>query len=250
MVRDYFDAVKDEALRAFLYRAVEPCVYLVRRETKKVELGQSCLEGHPHLPEEIDWPKHMRHPLTFLAQINLSDIPAHSTPLPDSGMLYFFYREHQPMFDPYTEIIYLSDEAAAPRLLKKRKQPVPRGSFAVPNPNSVGLDLVPGFTLPNPYRSHMGRYSNIEEPLFELYYALHEDWQEQFQPSTHWLFGHKNVRVDQQSPIITQLGHFDFGSELLFESWEYSYLSVEIDRQALERLDFSNIHGRIKSWWD
>ena len=250
MLKDYFNAVKDERLRAFLYQSVEPCIYLVPNKAAKIDLGRSCLEGKPHLPDGIEWPTHRRHPLTFLAQINLGDIPTNSAPLPSSGMLYFFYREHQPMLDPYTELIYLSDEQAAPRSLEKRTQPVPRGSFAVPNPMSVALDLVPGFTLPNPYRSHMGRYSNIDEHLFELYHSLYDDWQDQFQPSTHWLFGHKNVRANQSSSIVTQLGHFDFGAEMLFESWEYSYLSVEIDCQALERLDFSNIHGRIKCWWD
>jgi hypothetical protein len=56
--------------------------------------GRSYLGGLPRMPAGLAWPeieKHGRHALTFLAQIDLAELPVvESSPLPRSGTLYFF----------------------------------------------------------------------------------------------------------------------------------------------------------------
>jgi hypothetical protein len=56
--------------------------------------ARSYLGGLPRLPTEMPWPeieKLERFPLTFLAQIDLAELPAiEASPLPRSGTLYFF----------------------------------------------------------------------------------------------------------------------------------------------------------------
>lgn len=53
--------------------------------------GGSRFGGVPDVPHSFEWPVNKGHPLTFLAQLDLSQF-AHS-PLPSSGWLLFFYDE-------------------------------------------------------------------------------------------------------------------------------------------------------------
>ena len=52
--------------------------------------GVSKLGGHPDLPLDFDWPYCEEKPLTFLGQINLSDINNEDLILPQKGIIYFF----------------------------------------------------------------------------------------------------------------------------------------------------------------
>ncbi|MFH1877549.1 MAG: YwqG family protein [Candidatus Omnitrophota bacterium] len=59
------------------------------------ETGQSKFGGLPHFPDEYYWPRWPdtgNTPLSFVAQINLSDLHlSANTYLPGKGILYFFY---------------------------------------------------------------------------------------------------------------------------------------------------------------
>jgi hypothetical protein len=55
--------------------------------------GRSYLGGLPRLPPGVEWPemeRFERFAPTFLAQIDLSELPAEGNPLPRAGTLYFF----------------------------------------------------------------------------------------------------------------------------------------------------------------
>ncbi len=64
----------------------------------------SRIGGLPCLPEGVEWPEWNGHPLQFLAQLDLSEVPDNCKRdgLPSSGVLYFFYNEEQETwgFDP------------------------------------------------------------------------------------------------------------------------------------------------------
>ena len=86
----------DAKVAAMLEERREPAIWLGYAEEP---VSRSRLGGLPDLPEEVDWPLHLvtNQPLHFLAQIDLSALPA--TPLPDcpykaslprDGMLYIF----------------------------------------------------------------------------------------------------------------------------------------------------------------
>ena len=55
--------------------------------------GSSKFGGAPDLPAGFNWPRWQNKPLTFMAQIHLSDVAAFDTEhlLPASGWLHFFY---------------------------------------------------------------------------------------------------------------------------------------------------------------
>ncbi len=63
----------------------------------EVAVGASKIGGAPDLPDDVIWPLMGDVPLSFLAQINLSDVQPFDTDklLPSSGMLYFFYDANQ-----------------------------------------------------------------------------------------------------------------------------------------------------------
>lgn len=74
-------------------RLLRPTVYLrTAPEQKAAPLGASKLGGAPDMPPEFEWPHYNETPLSFLAQINLSEVKPYDLEnlLPEAGMLYFF----------------------------------------------------------------------------------------------------------------------------------------------------------------
>lgn len=66
-------------------------------------IGASRFGGSPDLPADLPWPHYGGRPLSFLAQINLSDVPVPAeSQLPRTGFLAFFYEtaSMQWGFDP------------------------------------------------------------------------------------------------------------------------------------------------------
>ncbi len=63
----------------------------------ELKIGTSKLGGAPDLPDDVKWPLVGDMPMSFLSQINLSDVQPFDSDklLPSSGMLYFFYDAHQ-----------------------------------------------------------------------------------------------------------------------------------------------------------
>ncbi len=62
-----------------------------------IAIGQSKIGGSPDLPKNIDWFTYRQNPMSFLAQINLSETVEFDidNKLPKQGILYFFYDAKQ-----------------------------------------------------------------------------------------------------------------------------------------------------------
>ena len=81
-------------------------VRLISRSVKeeKMELGKTKIGGKPDVPEGFVWPEWKSGFLSFIAQINLSEVAKYDTEklLPTTGILYFFYDANQETwgFDP------------------------------------------------------------------------------------------------------------------------------------------------------
>lgn len=82
----------------------------------------SKIGGLPQLPSDFQWPQWKNKPMTFLAQIDLAQIPAELRPeyYPSSGCLFFFYDQDQSTwgFDPADrgswQVIYRESRPTAP----------------------------------------------------------------------------------------------------------------------------------------
>jgi len=77
-------------------RMIKPSIRLitVRESENKLKIGQTKLGGQPDLPPNIEWPYWKQYPMSFIAQINLQEMPNIQTDndiLPTRGIIYFFY---------------------------------------------------------------------------------------------------------------------------------------------------------------
>jgi uncharacterized protein YwqG len=78
---------------AQLERLLRPAICLrTVPEQESVPVGACKIGGVPDMPPEFEWPRRDDTPLSFLAQINLSEVKPYDLEnlLHDSGMLYFF----------------------------------------------------------------------------------------------------------------------------------------------------------------
>lgn len=83
---NYWDAFKP---------LIEPGIFLTPVPAVEInlEIGKSKIGGRPDVPLSFSWPYWRDIPMSFLAQINLSELPMQSVneKYPREGMLYFFY---------------------------------------------------------------------------------------------------------------------------------------------------------------
>lgn len=70
--------------------SARPSYLISRGRGSRVKLGASHFGGLPHVPDGFDWPVDSGELMTFVAQINLSDLSDGTLGLPDSGWLAFF----------------------------------------------------------------------------------------------------------------------------------------------------------------
>lgn len=109
---------------------VKPAVGLARTlmDDGAILIGASKLGGAPDLPADVVWPEWDGKPLTFMAQINLTelDLSPFNELLPSTGVLAFFYEStSQPWGDTPPEgaarVIYSNDSSTP---LQRRQHPV------------------------------------------------------------------------------------------------------------------------------
>jgi hypothetical protein len=91
-------------------------VLLVRRPLAPDERPRSFIGGLPHLPPGLAWPVNERTglPLTFVAQIDLADVPRPAGLMfPSRGRLFFFANFHEDHFaeDQHTRVLFDPERA-------------------------------------------------------------------------------------------------------------------------------------------
>ncbi|MEO8397129.1 MAG: DUF1963 domain-containing protein, partial [Chloroflexota bacterium] len=101
----------------------KPCIRLKLNYTldEAIPVGASKMGGSPDVPQDFEWPMWNDLPLTFIAQIRLSDANSFDEEdlLPEKGVLYFFFEQEAFYQMPYEAMlgtigpykaIYLEDE--------------------------------------------------------------------------------------------------------------------------------------------
>ncbi len=127
-------------------------------EDKYETVGNSRIGGVPDLPPTISWQRTDAGYMSFVAQINLSEIlKLPLSPLPKSGLLYFFYGNYpMGLADEQHSVLYYDGDFSQ---LKKAEQPPmeefsSESNWAVYKPCQVTMK--DSFSLPD------GRYSARE----------------------------------------------------------------------------------------
>jgi uncharacterized protein YwqG len=170
-------------------------------EAKKV--GGSRLGGWADLPSDFDWPKWDGRPLSFVAQINLSEVSPHDTEkiLPASGILHFFYDLEGGPWGGYEEsegwrVTYFDGNTAA---LQRTPPPRELGKYGVFRECSV--EFRPELTFPEcePYLDWDALNEKEQDQYVEVLFDL------QGGDSIHRLLGHAAAIQDPDMQLQCQL---------------------------------------------
>lgn len=171
-----------------LEKASLPCIRLIATPPDKVTRPfRTQIGGLPDLPEPGLWPKYQGRSLSFVAQINLAELPHDDaeSDLPRTGMLYFFYDNEQSTwgFDP--------KDKGSWRVLYAESLPqeLPEATFpddlpALARYRAMVLKAVPDTSIPDPFEDETksdlskeqqnlvldfyGRYAELGPPKHQL----------------------------------------------------------------------------------
>ncbi len=155
--KDFKEAFEKEGLLdkwEFFEKHLKPeiRVELSQVPENEILIGQSKIGGRPDLTKEVEWPKQNngKH-LTFLAQINLTELNNDEIDLPKEGLIYFFYSEDQEFWGYSKEnandfrTIYIAN----PKKLQRREIPstlnIVKGGMYKP----CKLKFTNSYSLPN-----------------------------------------------------------------------------------------------------
>lgn len=120
-----------------MMNATRPSIHIIRNrvaDESTLELGISKLGGSPDMPPGFIWPEWKDKPLTFIAQIRLSDTAPYDVErvLPSGGRLYFFYEADEQPWGMKPEeggsfkVLYVKDEHTP---LERFPHPIARGYY-------------------------------------------------------------------------------------------------------------------------
>ncbi len=111
-------------------------------------LGTSRLGGLPDLPAGKAWPARDGKLLTFIAQVNLAEVPRLPVPLPESGMLFFFLGIDEPASNIAHDVLFASEPGPP---LARPAQPDPSAFLnqECTGFQPVGVRFVPAVSLPD-----------------------------------------------------------------------------------------------------
>jgi len=80
-----------ERLRSTLLSAFRLSLHASQEIDSGFRPASSRVGGNPALPQSVGWPSNASRPLSFIAQLRLSDFDAESIGLPSRGMLSVFF---------------------------------------------------------------------------------------------------------------------------------------------------------------
>ena len=221
-------------------------------------VGATRIGGRPDLDDATEWPRCDGRPMTFLAQVNLADVPegADPGPLPAEGLLSFFSAwgwqdeddadPHPPDGDPtpaWTCVLYRD----APTSLRRRETPEGVNEF----PAAPG-SLVPLVSLPSdaedPEIEALGwdeakkdAFFGVVLPSFEYVQATTIG-----RPILSWLLGYPafiqgfDPAAEDGRRLLFQLGSEDDAGMCWGDG---GCLYFFADPDDLARGDFSRVHS-------
>ncbi len=176
--------------------AAKPSIALVpTRKTDPSSLQFSRLGGLPQLPASLVWPTHQGRALTFIAQIQLSELDGlESIPeCPRHGRLYFFCDvESVPPSGWEAEeasrwrVLFTADEAEP---LSEAPAPPELAPYELLHPLSILTHRA--ITIPAPRSIELSRLPEMDSDVWEQYMALMNDLS--VGSPRHQLFGHPDA---------------------------------------------------------
>lgn len=138
-------------------------IMLIEKPLQKIYKGSSKLGGQPDLPANFKWPTCEGKPLTFMAQLDLSEIKSKlcDNMLPEKGFIYFFSAVAHIDYDKYAYFLDKIDESDTNKVyyFDIEKSQLKRQNNYYGKLNEVALDIDYADSYP----------LFAEEPVFESY---------------------------------------------------------------------------------
>lgn len=188
-----------EALSATVQPAIRLKTFPCRED--ELQLGASRIGGKPDLTDDIVWPVWHGKPLSFLAQIKLSDLAQYpfTDVLPEEGWLLFFYDAEQSTwgFDPEDKgswaVVFIPSTRA-----KLERRGVPSDVLMNGFYNLCGVETLETLTLP-PFESHAVERLNLSDSEQDAYLDLLDEVYSSDEELVHQLLGHpRPIQGDMQ----------------------------------------------------
>ncbi|AJE51439.1 YwqG family protein [Paenibacillus polymyxa] len=162
----------DDELKEEIYQEAEATIqFQLEHEENYENVGNSRIAGYPDLPPTIEWPCNSDGEYyTFIAQINLSELPfLPFEGLPYEGILYFFLGLDEPAYDIEHKIFYYNGDSSA---LQKTLPPAGRVEVSADQRDftAYAISFHPILTLPS--EGELGdilldQYEELYELLYE-----------------------------------------------------------------------------------
>ncbi|QMV40072.1 YwqG family protein [Cohnella cholangitidis] len=224
----------------------EPGVFLTPElvDEDTISIGRSKIGGKPDVPSCFTWPYWRDTPMSFIAQINLNELPMTSINpnYPGEGLLYFFYvydsdiwYEDDFEYDQYSNgrVFYVSNIS----ILERANPPEELRDDQVFQSCNVSFNIE--LTIPDSDYIIENKLLNDDEEAIKQYWS-------QFKPTfrdKHSLgigfrfLGHMDA---------LQFGGYAESETLLFQADSYDEIGMEWDLSGLlyffiEKKDFSNL---------
>ena len=229
-------------------RMIKPSIRLIteRESEKKIKIGQTKLGGQPDLPANIEWPYWKEFPMSFIAQINLQEMPNFQTDneiYPTKGIIYFFYTAYpEAMYEdgdfdnnPKTSKVLFYDgeineliRTQPPKKLSKELQffsarVTPRLEWSIPESDSFEVNEVLGLSWGE---ENYDKYWEVFKENFSKEYI--EGYTSEFHVGMNRLYGyHDSVQGEHKG-----------------EGWR---LLLQIDSEDSTNMDWDDT-GRLYFW--
>lgn len=225
----------------------ENSIRLVSVPDGGAEVGASRLGGHPDLPIDFEWPKPGRRALSFVAQLNLSQLQPYDTQqrLPTTGVLSFFYDIRSAFrgkdTDPSKARVYWFSPS---QRLEHRAPPKGVASW-----KQCGLRCFAELTLP------FGRSSVAGGLGVENYFAFYAEARSLLREPNrdgdlHRVLGHPDaIQGDMTRRIVYELAKVDLRrprAELEREARDLELL-LQVDSDANAEMMWGDL-GRLFFW--
>jgi uncharacterized protein YwqG len=169
---------------------VTPCFRTLRtpRLDDDIPIGASKVGGYPDLPEGVAWPDDGRRPISFVAQVRLSEFkdPFPGCPLPADGLLSVFCNADVAGKQNGNSIRVIYTAAGTQDLSRCRpQQPHPGDQTYVP----AQLEFFEAVSMPSPY-SPLLEELNLDDQEMETYSHFHSGLLGSVEDPFHQILGY------------------------------------------------------------
>lgn len=240
MMKNHFLKAIEQSLakhKNYLAQTVKPAITILKDINIETRLGCSRFGGAPDLAIGREWPMHEQKPYRFLGQINFSEISSSDNNLPFAGLLSLFFVDNDYNSNDYLEAFedgfihafYTSET-------EQLKTVTPPYENIGP---AISIHFSPTIDIPyNQYQVKDWPFDEQESESYdEIRESLHESSNYLLGYPSHFSLGYDPTPSSEWLSLLT----IDSDDDLNWFWHDYNKLMIFIEKERLEKLDFSNL---------